>query len=379
MVEFAKAKCAKLAPKKRVRSTARLLIAMLPLLMAVPVTSMGCQGAQLPSPSPLGEPPSTLVSDIHPDVYILARQDSPTRIPAWAVDPPEAIEVESLALWAIPSQDESALGMAVTLTSAGDASRLYDGIDFEELYAGISPERLYAATDLDELYTTLDLEKLYSAVDPKDVWKMASGNTVYLVYGSGTAAEPLKSDILEHDFKYHNYCESLEAVVNLPSDGATKPAAIAVVRPSGALMGFMAKYADPQYVRMINAMLKLGNIKLIEIGLYSPGQIDVAEMAESVGSGRTISNLDLGLLISVESGLPGFLVAPAVKKLLVDYEFVETRFDGFTLYERTWYTYDRQAIPLLVWVKGNHIFAAVARQGSYAQALISSAMANLDR
>lgn len=341
------------------------------LLVAIPIISLGCQRGQLPSPSTAGEPSLTPVSDTQPAVYVYARQDSPTRIPAWLLDPPCDMEAESLALWGVPSEDKSALGMALTLTSASDASRLYDGINLEELYATVN---------LDELHTTINLEKLYSAVNPEEgVWKMLSGKTIYLVYGSGAAAESLKTDISNHDFKYHNYCESLEAVAALPSHGATKPAAIAIAKPSEALIAFIAKYADTEYVEQIDMILKLGNIKAIAVGLYSPHQIDIADMAGIVRSDSFISNLNLGLLISVQSGLPGFLVAPAVKKLLTDYGFTEMKFGEFTLYEKAWYSHDGEGVPVLVWIKGNNIFAAIAGQESYAQALISSTIASVNR
>jgi len=94
-----------------------------------------------------------------------------------------------------------------------------------------------------------------------------------------------------------------------------------------------------------------------------------------MGTDNSISNLNLGLLISAESGLPSFLVKLAVKRFLTQFEFTETNFGEFTLYKRPWYTYDGEAIPLLVWVKGKYIFAAISGQESYAYALVSSTIA----
>jgi len=298
------------------------------------------------------------VSDSRPDIYIYARQDTPTRIPAWVADSPRDIEVESLALWGMPSEDKSAFGMGITLTSAFDASRLYNELNLRGFYAALSPEKLDAIINLEE-----------------DIWKMVYGNTIYLVYGSGSAAESMKTAILNHDFRYYNYCETLEAAATLPSYSTTKPVAVALVEPSEALAGFLAKYADPEYLGQINMILKLGNIEIITIGLYSPHHIDVADIVELLGRESDVYSSNLGLLVSVKSGLPGFLAAPLVKKVLADYEFTEMEFGKFTVYRRPLYTDEGETLTVLVWVDGNSIFTAVAGYESYTESLIGATIA----
>jgi hypothetical protein len=344
MVEYAETKCAKRMTKMKTNLATKVLVPLLVLIIATPIMSVGCEGGELPPPSSPGEFSPALVPNTDLDVYIYAKQDSPTTIPAWLVDAPGDIEVESLALWGVPTEDEFALGIGIALTSPGDASALHAEIDLEE-----------------------------------DGWKMLSGNTVYFVQGSGTAAESLKTAISNYDFKYCDDSEFLEAAATLPSYGTTKPAAIALAKPSAELIGFIAKDADPERLEQINMISKLVDPKVIAVGLYSPRQIDVAEIVETMESDGSISDLNLGLLGLVKSGLPGFVVEPVIKKFLTESEFTEVNFGEFTLYERSLHTDEGESITVLVWIRGNRAFAAVAGQESYAEALISSMIASVNR
>ena len=111
------------------KSIMKLLIALIVLLMAVPIMTVGCQeeeGGQVPPQSSPSELSSTLVPNVPLGLYAYARQDSPTVIPAEMVDAPYDVEGESLALWGVPAEDEFAIGMGLMLTSASVASKLYD-------------------------------------------------------------------------------------------------------------------------------------------------------------------------------------------------------------------------------------------------------------
>jgi hypothetical protein len=274
------------------------------------------------------------------DVYLYAKQDKPTVIHVDMTGGPCDIEVESCAIWGVPAGDDFALGMGLTLTTTDSASKLYAEINFE-----------------------------------KYRWKMLSGSTIYLVYGSGTAAETLKRAIANNDFKYYDDTESLKAVVDLPNSGIISPTAIAIVKPSKALIDFIAKYVDPRYFDQVNTMLEQVNLKLIVAGLYSSSHIDIAKIVEVLEGRGSISNLNLGLLMLAESNYPGLLVEPAVKKFLTDYGFTEMGFAESTIYRASLDRYIGEAIPALVWINGNRVFAAVAGQESYAQSLISTTMA----
>ena len=323
----------------------KLHIALIVLLVAVPVIGIGCEeglveeGGLTASPPP-SELSSTLVPDLPLDVYVYASQDSPTVIPAKMIKAPDDIGVESWATWgffpADTPPDDYAIGMGLALTSASDASSLYDRITTEE-----------------------------------DCWKMLSGNIIFLVYGSGGAAESMKTAISNNDFKPYDDKEALEAAASLPDGGATMPAAIAIAKPNEGLIGFLAKDADPEDLDKIDMILKLLNLKVVAVGLYSPHHIDIAEMAQTMEAGGTIFDLDLGLLLLVKSGYPGLIVEAAVEKFLTESDFIETTFGEATIYRGSWQT-DDGAIPVLVRIEGNRIFAAVAGLESYAEALITN-------
>jgi len=266
--------CARLVIKMNTKFITKLFITLLILLIAAPIISVGCkeeEERELPPPSP-SELSSTLVPNTHLDLYIYGKQDNPTMIPARLVDTSHDVGVESLAVWGVPEDDDFAIGMSATLTNASDASKLYAEITLEA-----------------------------------DGWKKLSDNTVYLVRGSGTVARALKTAISNNDFKTYDDSDSLKAVATLPNGGATKLAAIALIKPRKTL-----------------------------------------------------------------SGLPGLIVEPAVKKLLTEQEFIEINLGGLTLYKGSWNSDDRESIPVLVRIEGNHIFAAVSGQESYAETLITS-------
>ncbi len=316
----------------------KLLILVLGLLIVTPIVSLGCQEEvrhpPASSPSALS---STLVPNMPLDAYLYARQSSPTTIPANLIDATQNINIDSLAVWGVSAEDDFTVGIAVALTSDSEASAVYDEI-------------------------TLG----------KYGWKKLSGNTIYLVQGSGLAAESLKTVISNNDFKYYDDSESLQAVALLPSEGTTKLAAVALAKPSKALINLITKAADTQGTDLINIILRLINLKVVAGGLYSPYQIDVAEIAEVIDSGGNIYDFDLGLLVLVKSGLPGFIVKFATEKFLAQYQFTEAKLGELALYKGSWDTNNGETVHVLVRIEGNRIIAAVSGQESYVKTLITS-------
>ena len=316
----------------------KILVIFLTLLIAIPAVGVECQKevTQPPAPTP-SELSTTLVPNVPLDIYLYAKQSSPTTIPANMINGSQDVNIESLAVWVVPAEDDFAFGIALTLTSNSEASKVYAEITLE-----------------------------------KDGWKKLSGNTIYLVQGSGLAAESLKAAISNNDFNYYDDSESLQAVAFLPSGGTTKLAAVAVAKPSKALVNLMAKGVGIQELDLINIILKLAKLKVVAGGLYSPHQINLAEIAEVMDRGGSIYDFELGLLVLIKSGVPGFIVEPAVKKLLTSNKFTETNLGELTLYKRTLDANDRKAVPLLVRIEGNNIFVAVSGQESYAETLMGS-------
>jgi len=270
------------------------------------------------------------------DVYVYVKQDSPTTLPADLIDAPIDIEVESLAIWGVRAGDDFAFGAALTLASASQAATVH---------SQITPK---AAT-----------------------WTTLSGSTIYVVQGSGTAASSLKTAITNNDFKQYDDNQALKALARLPDGGTTKLAGVAIVKPSKELIRYIVKDADPEGLGMINPILTIARLEVVAAGLYSPHQVDVARVAAMTKDNGSVFDLDLGMLIVAKSGLPGFLVEPAVKKLLTEMEFTERSLGEFTLYQRSWDAGEGQAVPVLVRLEGNYVFAAISGQESYAETLIS--------
>ena len=316
----------------------RLLTLVLILLIVTPLVTIGCREEVTPSSTPTPNVlTETLVPNVPLDVYLYAKQGSPTTIPADLFDLTRDINVESLAVWGVAAEENFTLGTAITLASESETSALYNQIALED----------------------------YS-------WKKLSGNTVYLVQGSGVAAESLKTAISKNDFRYYDDSESLEAVRLLPNEDKTKLVAIGVAKPSGELIEMITNLVGIKGLDLADFVLKLANIKVIAAGLYSPHRIDVAEIAEVMRSDGGINDLDLGSLVIVRSGLPSFLVESTVEQIAARYEFWESKLGDLSLYKRSWDTNRGETVHVLIRVEGNNIFISVSSQESYAEALITS-------
>ena len=307
--------------------------------MAIPIATVGCQEREEPQVKapPAGALSSTLVPNMDLDVYVYIKQDSPTTLPADMINAPLDIDVEALAIWGVSTEDDFAFGGALALTDASLAAKIY---------SQIKPEA--------------------------ETWTKLSGSIIYLVPGSGTAAESLKRAISNNDFKYYDDSKGLKAVATLPGGGTTRLAGVAVARPGKALSSYVARGGDAEGLEMVNTILTLGRLEVIAAGLYSPDQIDVARVAMAMERESGIPNLDLGILVLLKSGLPGFVLEPAVKKILSEAEFTERSLGELTLYQGSFDTGQGQAIPVLVRIEGNYVFAAISGKESYAQTLITS-------
>ena len=321
----------------KIKAKTKLLIMGLALIMAIPISVVGCQEKEEPrAKAPSAEAlSSTLVPNMDLDVYVYLKQDSPTTQPAEMINAPLDVAVESLAIWGVSTEDDFAFGGALTLTSATQA------------------------------------DKVHSQIPPQaETWTKLSGSTIYLVHGSGKAAESLKRAISNNDFKYYDDIKALEAVDKLPGGGTTRLAGVAVARPGKALFSYIARGGEG--MGMVNTIMTLVRLEVIVAGLYSPGPIDVARVATVMEREDGIPNLDLGILVLLKSGLPGFIVEPAVKKFLTEADFTERSLGELTMYQGSFDTGGGQALPILVRIEGNHIFAAISGKEAYAQTLITS-------
>ena len=312
-----------------------VIILLAVLLLVMPLVGIGCEGETAPPAPAVTELGETMVPNLPLDVYLYLKQEQLTHLPAGAFGLPVDMEVVSLAFWGVAQEDEVGYGAGLTLSSARQA---------EDIYERVSSEL--------------------------DGWSKLSGNTVYFVYGSGTAAQSLRGVIEADDFKPYDDAEGLEAAAALPAAGE-KVAALALVKPSEQLISVLVGDVDEDSLRTINLVLTLVRLKVIAAGVYAPGQVDVAGLMAQVGAHGVSSDRDMGVLVMVQSGLPGLMVKPAVEKLLDEQDFSPTEAGGYNLYQRAWATGDGGTMHVIVRVEGSQVFIAVSGRESYAEKLIS--------
>ncbi|MFC1907057.1 hypothetical protein ACFLW8_03115 [Chloroflexota bacterium] len=322
----------------KIKTKAKLFVVFLALVIAIPMAAVGCQEAgKPPTEAPaVGNLSSTLVPNMNLDIYVYIKQDRPTSLPSAMINAPVDISVESLAVWGVSTEDDLAFGGALTITEAGQAA---------EVHSQIKASR--------------------------GIWSKLSGNIIYVVWGSSTAAESLKRAVTSNDFKYYDDEKGLRAIGALPDGGTTRLAGVAVVKPSKTLIGYIARSTDNKDLGMVNTLVSTARLDVIAAGLHAPDQIDVTRLAGVIESGGDISQLDLGILVLLKSGLPGFIVEPALKKLLTEAEFTERGLGELTVYHRPLDTGGGQAIPLLIRIEDNRIYGVISGSESYAKTLIT--------
>jgi hypothetical protein len=313
-----------------------VIIPLTVLLLVMPLVGSGCEGETAPPAPAVTELAKTMVPNLPLDVYLYVKQEQPTRLSADTFGLPVDMEVVSLAFWGVAQEDEVGFGAGLTLSSARQAKDIY-----QQVSSGL------------------------------EGWSKLSGNTIYFVYGSGTAARSLRKAIEADDFKPYDDADGLEAAAALPATGG-KVAALALVKPSEQLIGALAGDVDEDGRKLINLALKLIRLKVIAAGVYAPGQVDVAGLMAQAEAYGVSSDRDLGILAMVQSGLPGFMVKPAVEKLLDEQDFSPTETGEYKLYRRPWATGDGGTTHVIIRVEGSKVFIAVSGRESYAEKLISS-------
>ncbi len=315
-----------------------IFIILLIMLVTIPIIGVGCEREERQPSAPLPniELSSTLVPNTDLDVYIFVKQEKPTTVPKDISGTPFGVVVESLALWGIPTEDAFTFGGGLTFASPADAASIHTQIPGQD-----------------------------------EIWTVLSNRTIYFVQGSGVAADILKSAISKNDFKYYDDREALKEVSLFPSGGTTKLAGIAIVKPSKTLVRLVARNVVPEASDIINALLMWARLQVITVGLYASQQIDVAEITKDTEL-INIWESDLGILASVKSGLPGFVVSPIVKKLLDNAGYVKTNLGELTLYKGSFDAGNGKIIPIILRVEGNRMFAAISGEESYAETLIAS-------
>lgn len=311
------------------------LVIPLVVILSLTLVVSGCEKEVSPPAPAVAELAETMVPNLPLDVYFYLKQAQPTRLPPGTFGLPSEVSVVSLAVWGVAREDEVGYGVGLTLSSAQQAREMYDG-----------------ASGLEG-------------------WTRLSGSTVYFVYGSGTAARSLGEAIEAGDFKRYDDDEGLAAAATLPGAGE-KIAALALVKPSSQLIGALTAEVDENTRGLIDLMLGLVRLKVIAAGVYAPGLVDVAGLMADFNAGGISADRDLGVLAMLQSGLPGFVVKPAVGKLLDEQGFQRTGTGDYDLYQRSWASGDGGTAHVIIRVEGSQVFIAISGRESYAETLILS-------
>ncbi len=71
---------------------------------------------------------ATLVPDMDLDVYIYLSQERPTRLSSETAETRTDIDIDSLAVWGVSTEEDFAFGGAITLADAGQAEEVQSKI-----------------------------------------------------------------------------------------------------------------------------------------------------------------------------------------------------------------------------------------------------------
>jgi len=307
------------------------------ILIMTPIIAAGCQEEVVQPSATLiqSKLSQTLVPNMNLDLYVYTKQDNPTTVPTNILGTPLDVNVESLALWGVPTEGAFILGGGLTFTRVADTA---------EIHAQITPQA--------------------------ETWTKLSDRTIYFVLGSGTVAETMKAAISENNFKKYDNQDALLEVGLLPDGGTTTLAVLGIVIPSETLSGLLTEYISPDYSSIVNTLMAQAQLQVVAVGLYAPEQIDIAEVTQKI-EGNNIWEVDLGILALIKSGLPGFIVSPIVKNILVNAGYVETTVGELVIYKDYLDTDNGETIAVLISIEGNRIYIALSGQEAYAQTLIA--------
>ena len=310
-----------------------LFLVVLPL-----VVSTGCSSDEdipfLPYTSKTSE---ILVPSTPLDLFVYAKQQRPTVIPAQIAGISHDVDVESLTIWGVPGDRDFAFGMALRFVAESTAQDVFDQMKLE----------------------TGD-------------WKRISNKTIFIVRGTGTAAKLLKSAIEQEDFGMYTDVKVLEAVQTLPNGSRAKMVAVGIAKPSSVLIDTIRPALNRNDFEKLTKTLRMADAQLVAGGLYSMYRIDIAEvMGMLVGKGN-FSNLDTGFLFMLKSGLPGFVFQPILRNYLLDNKFKEVKTKDYPIYKGSWDLTNASKLHALIRIDGSYAYAAVAGKESYAETLITN-------
>ncbi len=318
------------------RGAVSLLVLVLLLTMLA-----GCKRAP-DSPKSTGEieVSELVVPDVPLDAFIYLQQEKETRIPVGTMGISQDIEVVSMSVWGVPYEESDfSFGVAFNFGSEVQAA---------EVYAGIG-----------------------SAVG--GTWVEHAGKTVFLVNGTGPAAATLRAALQNRKFKTYDDADGLTAAQGLPDGGDSKMVALALVRPSPALLRFVTESNDNDTVTMVTGILGLMRLKMGAVGGYAEHHLDGVQLIASVRGG-SIDDSGLSVIGIVNANLPGVVVGPLVERLLPEQGFrVETSGDE-KYFLKAQPISDGGRVYLALMVDGSRLVMAISAEDGRSRELVRRAM-----
>jgi len=315
-----------------------IIFAILAFLVVPVFLSSGCtEDVDVPFLPYTSKTSEILVPDMPIDVFIYAKQHRPTTIPAEIAGTDHNIDVESLTLWGVPAERDFSFGAALRFSSMDIA---------EEVNAQIQLNSGY--------------------------WKMISGQTVFIVRGTGAASKALRTAIEQQNFGLYTDVQVLEAVQTLPNGSRAKMVAVGIAKPTSALMDAIKKSLKPADYDRLTKVVKAADAQLIAGGLYSMYRLDIDGVMSMLNGGGSFENLDTGFLFMAKSGLPSFMFQPIVRNYLTENKFIETNKGEYPIYKGSWEIADAGKLHIMLRVEDSYIYAAVAGKESYAETLITN-------
>jgi hypothetical protein len=299
------------------------------LVMGTGCTSTGTYGA-------IGNTLSiTMVPDINLDIYFYFDQGSSTLLPKNITGTMNDIPVDSLAIWGIASNNIYTLGGALNFNSVADASNVYT----------LLPKQA-------------------------DVWTKISDRTIYVVQGSGEAADRLKSAISDNHFKKYSDSHALTELSKLPLNETTKPVAIGIIKPNKTAVSLIKNLVQTDTAATIDSIFTWGKPQLIIAALYSSQPISIANISQRLRD-DTIWDQDLGFVASINSSYPGFIIEPITGNLLSSTGYDKVNINGLTEYRASFDAGKDKNVPIFINVSGNHVFVTASGKEDYAQTLMT--------
>jgi hypothetical protein len=322
---------------KRIKLIRLLVMFSLALILLVlPVLGAGCAGGEVTGITAT-KLAATMVPAVNLDVYIYVDQQVPTKVPKALTGAPVDLSVQSLAIWGVVTNEtQYTVAGALTFTSVAEA-----GAVFAQL------------PKMADLYTKL------------------ADRTIYVLYGTGPSAESLKNAIANNNFKKYDDKAALAEVAKLPSGGTTLPGLIGIIKPSKAAVNMVRQYLDQGTANTIDSVYSNAKPSVMTLGLFGTQPIDMSAMMQKVAS-NTVWEMDLGVVISMDSAYPGFIFSPIASKVLSDQGLKEVKVGELSAFKTTINAGAGKAVPIYLNISGNHVYAVASGKDAYAQTLLTA-------